>query len=59
MSDIPHLTRKFFRGTAVHAGGSGLGLALVQRIAEAHGASLAFQSRVGTGTTVTLTLPRS
>jgi signal transduction histidine kinase len=57
--DIPNLTRKFFRGTRSHADGSGLGLALVERIASAHKASLHFKSEIGQGTTVTLTLPRS
>ena len=34
------------------SGGSGLGLAICQRIAEAHGATIAFDSVVGQGTTV-------
>lgn len=37
-------------------GGAGLGLALCQRIASAHGAQLRFESRVGAGTTVSLIL---
>lgn len=57
-ADIPLLTRKFFRGARSPAGGSGLGLALVERIASAHGASLHFRSEPGHGTTVTLAFPR-
>jgi len=39
------------------AGGSGLGLAFVRRVAEAHGGSVTLVSTLGQGTTVTLTLP--
>lgn len=38
--------------------GSGLGLSIVQSILRAHSASIDVQSRVGQGTTITLTLPR-
>jgi signal transduction histidine kinase len=38
-------------------GGKGLGLAIVKRIAELHGGDVAVKSRVGAGTTVTLSLP--
>ncbi len=39
-------------------GGTGLGLANVDRLARAHGGSVVVQSRVGTGTTFTLDFPR-
>ena len=38
-------------------GGSGLGLALVKAIADAHGASITVDSEEGHGTTVSVTLP--
>jgi signal transduction histidine kinase len=37
--------------------GMGLGLAYVKKVAELHGGSVALTSRLGQGTTVTLTLP--
>lgn len=39
------------------AQGTGLGLAFVRRVAEAHGGSLRIESRLGQGTTVTLSIP--
>jgi len=42
---------------ATGEGGKGLGLAIVKRIAELHGGSVAVSSRLGQGTTVTLSLP--
>jgi signal transduction histidine kinase len=38
-------------------GGSGLGLALVKQIIEAHGGAVTYTSTLGRGTTFTLTLP--
>jgi len=40
-------------------GGAGLGLALCQKIAEAHGAEMIIESAVGTGTTVKITFTTS
>ncbi len=62
--DLAHLFDRHFRG--IHAagearseGGKGLGLAIVQRIAELHGGQVAVTSAPGQGTTVTLDLPAS
>ena len=51
---------RFFRGDASHSStieGSGLGLSIVQWIAQAHGGSVTFQSGVGALTKVTVRLP--
>src|SRR5690606_11477843 len=39
------------------AGGSGLGLAFVRRVADAHGGELGVETRAGRGTTVRLVIP--
>nr|MCW2493207.1 sensor histidine kinase [Frankiales bacterium] len=40
-------------------GGSGLGMAIVAQIANGHAGSVAFESTVEAGTTVTVTLPKA
>ncbi len=55
--ELPKLTRRFFRGRGAGAGGSGLGLTIVNRIAGDHGGALRIESRVGGGTSVSVTLP--
>jgi two-component system sensor histidine kinase SenX3 len=59
-ADLPHLFEPFYRGQ--HAAdrqiqGNGLGLSLVQRIAEAHGGRVTVSSAPGQGATFTLHLP--
>ncbi|MGI8688013.1 MAG: sensor histidine kinase [Thermomicrobiales bacterium] len=61
-AEIAHLFERFYRGASgvesVHRG-AGLGLSLVQQIAEAHGGRVGIASFVDVGTTVTVLLPRS
>ena len=58
--DMPRLFTPFFRTDRSRArgtGGVGLGMALAKRIVEAHGGSIAVESRPGLGTTVTFRVP--
>ena len=57
---IPRVTEPFYmvdKSRARRQGGSGLGLALCQRIAAAHGSALRIESEPGKGTRVSVTLP--
>lgn len=47
--ELPRLTERFYRGASVTAEGSGLGLTIVGRIAELHGATLELANRDGGG----------
>ena len=57
---LAHLTEAFYRVDKSRSraqGGAGLGLTLCSRILELHGGTIAFASREGNGTCVTLRLP--
>ena len=54
--DLRKITEPFFT-TKRASGGSGLGLAVSERIAQEHGGSLTFESEPGRGTTATLSIP--
>lgn len=57
--DLPKVFTPYFRGgNSRSVPGAGIGLHLVQRFIAAHGGSVSIDSRVGTGTTVTVRLPR-
>jgi signal transduction histidine kinase len=70
-SDLPHVFERFWRADRVRSrraatsdtewgldrGGFGLGLSISQWIVQAHGGSLAVQSRLGRGTMFTVILP--
>ena len=61
-ADLPHVFERFWRADRARSrtaerGGFGLGLAISQWIAQAHGGSLTVQSRLGKGSLFTLTLP--
>lgn len=60
--DLPHIFERFFRGDKARSprnGHAGLGLAISQAIIDAHGGSIAVESRVGEGTTFRIHLPSS
>jgi two-component system OmpR family sensor kinase len=63
-ADLPHVFERFWRADRVRSRGGertgfGLGLPISQYIAQAHGGSLAVQSRLGRGSTFTVTVPLS
>lgn len=57
--DLPFVFDRFFRTDPARAntGGSGLGLSIVQSIAEAHGGTVTAESEGGVGSTFIVTLP--
>lgn len=56
--DQQHLFEVFYRAkSALAKPGTGLGLPIVKQAIEAHGGTVAFESRIGSGTTFTLYLP--
>jgi signal transduction histidine kinase len=57
-ADQEHVFEAFRRGANVgDIPGTGLGLAITKRAVETHGGSVTFESKVGVGTTFTVTLP--
>jgi signal transduction histidine kinase len=59
-NELPHVFERFYRGSRANearGSGSGLGLAIVRSIVEMHGGRVMVESRVGTGSTFTVTLP--
>ena len=58
-SERPRVVERFYRGArARNIPGTGMGLTIVQQIAEAHGGTLSLSSALETGTILTLSLPR-
>ena len=58
--DLPHVTEAFYmadKSRSRSEGGSGLGLALGQRIVQLHGGTMEIESKVGEGTRVSVTFP--
>lgn len=56
----PHVFERFYvadKSRSKKLGGTGLGLAIVKHIALAHGGTVSLKSRVGEGTTFTVSLP--
>ena len=57
---MPHLFQKFYRvhsSTESGIEGTGLGLVLTKQAVEAHGGTIAVESKIGVGTTFTVCLP--
>jgi len=60
--EIPLVVQPFYRTTSAYDAkhqGAGLGLPFAKAVVELHGGSLAIESRLASGTTVTITLPVS
>ena len=58
---LPHVFERFYRADVSRAratGGTGIGLAIVKELVQAHGGRVEIDSQVGRGTTVRFTLPR-
>jgi signal transduction histidine kinase len=59
-NELPHVFERFYRGSRANearSSGSGLGLAIVRSIVEMHGGRVMVESRIGSGSTFTVTLP--
>lgn len=58
--DLPHIFERFYRVDKTHSrklGGAGLGLSIVKTIITKHDGTIDATSKVGVGTTFTITLP--
>ncbi len=55
--DAPHVFERFYRGRTAESDGAGLGLAIVESIAKAHGGTISVESVPGGGSTFSLRIP--
>jgi len=61
-TDLPHIFDEFYRAPNAKSykiGGTGVGLAIVKEIVEAHLGNLKVQSELGKGSTFTVFLPKA
>ncbi|HUZ55518.1 MAG TPA: ATP-binding protein [Streptosporangiaceae bacterium] len=58
--ELAHVSERFFRGqNSAEVAGSGIGLAIVDELVRGHHGTMLITSEPGTGTQVTITLPRA
>jgi two-component system OmpR family sensor kinase len=57
--DLPHIFERFYRGQGVEMGGSGLGLAMVKSVVEAHEGRVFVESEPGEGSLFVIELPHA
>jgi len=60
--DVPRLTERFYRVDRARSrelGGTGLGLAIVKHIVQLHRGVMRIESKLGVGTSVTITIPEA
>ncbi len=58
--DLPHIFERFYRAEqsrSRYSGGTGIGLAIVKKLVEAHRGSITAKSQVGKGTMIEILLP--
>lgn len=59
-SDLPFIFERFYRGDKSRTratGGAGIGLSIVKALVQAHGGQVSVESKVGEGTTFSVTMP--
>jgi signal transduction histidine kinase len=57
--EIERVFDRFYRGSSVRAGGSGIGLAVVRDLVRAHGGEVSVESEPGAGSRFLVVLPRA